>query len=146
MPQQITQEVISTGVTLYGGPIASKLLSIPEATSLSHEYNSMACTIEIVDDVYAAIDHIHEHGRYDGTSLFIYFSFQCLYVHIKFSSEDFPVAIMIVLLIPFALLLSLGSLAVVILSASSQKIMKLLKSSCIKLTGKVCLPTECLMV
>ncbi|KAH7514508.1 hypothetical protein FEM48_Zijuj11G0096800 [Ziziphus jujuba var. spinosa] len=50
------------GVILYGGPRASTLLRIPEATSLHHEYNSLACTVEIVDDVFAAIDHIHEHG------------------------------------------------------------------------------------
>lgn len=53
-----------TGVTLYGGPRASAALDIPTATSLHHEYNSMACTIEIVDGVQAAIDHIHLHGRY----------------------------------------------------------------------------------
>ncbi|KAK9283230.1 hypothetical protein L1049_011466 [Liquidambar formosana] len=50
------------GITLYGGPRASSLLNIPEARSFHHEYNSMACTVEIVDDVYAAIDHIHQHG------------------------------------------------------------------------------------
>lgn len=50
------------GVTLYGGPRASSLLNFPEARSFHHEYNSLACTVEIVDDVYAAIDHIHQHG------------------------------------------------------------------------------------
>ncbi|KAL0003208.1 hypothetical protein SO802_016989 [Lithocarpus litseifolius] len=50
------------GVTLYGGPRASSLLNFPEAKSFHHEYNSLACTVEIVDDVYAAIDHIHQHG------------------------------------------------------------------------------------
>ncbi|XP_026657262.1 delta-1-pyrroline-5-carboxylate synthase 1-like isoform X3 [Phoenix dactylifera] len=50
------------GVTLYGGPRASIELDIPQAHSFHHEYNSMACTIEIVDDVHAAIDHIHRHG------------------------------------------------------------------------------------
>jgi len=49
-------------VTLYGGPRASNLLNIAEACSLHHEYSSMACTIEIVDDVFAAIDHIHQYG------------------------------------------------------------------------------------
>ncbi|XP_030926483.1 delta-1-pyrroline-5-carboxylate synthase-like [Quercus lobata] len=49
-------------VTLYGGPRASSLLNIAEACSLHHEYSSMACTIEIVDDVFAAIDHIHQYG------------------------------------------------------------------------------------
>nr|AIL24121.1 delta 1-pyrroline-5-carboxylate synthetase 1 [Tamarix hispida] len=32
------------------------------APSYHHEYSSLACTVEVVDDVYAAIDHIHEHG------------------------------------------------------------------------------------
>ncbi|PIA54602.1 hypothetical protein AQUCO_00900873v1 [Aquilegia coerulea] len=52
----------SEGVALYGGPKASTSLNIKETPSFHHEYNSMACTIEIVEDVYAAIDHIHRHG------------------------------------------------------------------------------------
>ncbi|XP_078446648.1 delta-1-pyrroline-5-carboxylate synthase-like [Wolffia australiana] len=50
------------GVTLYGGPRASSELDLPPAATLHLEYNSMACTVEIVDDVAAAIDHIHTHG------------------------------------------------------------------------------------
>ncbi|XP_044500260.1 delta-1-pyrroline-5-carboxylate synthase-like [Mangifera indica] len=50
------------GVKLFGGPRASNLLNIPETRSFHHEYNSLACTIEIVDDVHAAINHIHQHG------------------------------------------------------------------------------------
>lgn len=41
-------------------------LHIPEAHSFHLEYSSLACTIEFVDDVHAAIDHIHEHGRHVG--------------------------------------------------------------------------------
>ena len=52
------------GVTLYGGPKASSLLNIPKAHSFHHEYSSLACTVEIVDDVYSAIDHINVHGRH----------------------------------------------------------------------------------
>uniref|UniRef100_A0A2P2MB82 Delta-1-pyrroline-5-carboxylate synthase n=1 Tax=Rhizophora mucronata TaxID=61149 RepID=A0A2P2MB82_RHIMU len=52
------------GVTLYGGPRASKELDIPETHSFHHEYNSTVCTIEIVDDVHNAIAHIHQHGRF----------------------------------------------------------------------------------
>ncbi|GFP86355.1 delta-1-pyrroline-5-carboxylate synthase [Phtheirospermum japonicum] len=52
------------GVTIFGGPRASSTLNIPEASSLRHEYSSLACTVEIVDDVNAAIDHIHGHGRH----------------------------------------------------------------------------------
>ncbi|XP_047983425.1 delta-1-pyrroline-5-carboxylate synthase-like [Salvia hispanica] len=51
-----------SGVKIFGGPRASSSLDIPEAHSLHHEYSSLACTIEIVDDVNAAIDHIHQHG------------------------------------------------------------------------------------
>ncbi|KAF2296126.1 hypothetical protein GH714_036270 [Hevea brasiliensis] len=59
---ELTVDLRTAGVNLYGGPRASKELNLPEAHSFHHEYNSMTCTIEIVDDVYAAIDHIHQHG------------------------------------------------------------------------------------
>ncbi|XP_042968739.1 delta-1-pyrroline-5-carboxylate synthase isoform X2 [Carya illinoinensis] len=59
---EIIVDLQTEGVMLYGGPRASSLLNIPEARSFHHEYNSMACTVEFVDDVYAAIDHIHQHG------------------------------------------------------------------------------------
>ncbi|CAG7880868.1 hypothetical protein BRARA_C02032 [Brassica rapa] len=52
----------NNGVTLYGGPTASKILNIPQAPTFNHEYCSKACTVEVVEDVYAAIDHIHRHG------------------------------------------------------------------------------------
>lgn len=52
------------GVILYGGPKASSLLKIPEAQTFHHEYSSLACTVEVVEDVYAVIDHIHQHGRH----------------------------------------------------------------------------------
>ncbi|CAH2058693.1 unnamed protein product [Thlaspi arvense] len=52
----------SNGVTLYGGPRASAILNIPEARTFNHEYCSKACTVEVVEDVYGAIDHIHRHG------------------------------------------------------------------------------------
>lgn len=52
------------GVQIYGGPKASAVLNISEASSLHHEYSSLACTIEIVEDVFAAIDHINKHGRH----------------------------------------------------------------------------------
>ncbi|KAF8402980.1 hypothetical protein HHK36_011073 [Tetracentron sinense] len=59
---ELIVELRNQGVDLYGGPRASSLLDITEARSFHHEYNSMACTIEFVDDVHAAIDHIHRHG------------------------------------------------------------------------------------
>jgi len=51
------------GVTLYGGSRAVGLLKLPRASSFHTEYSALACTVEVVKDVYAAIDHIHEHGR-----------------------------------------------------------------------------------
>ncbi|KAJ4704591.1 Delta-1-pyrroline-5-carboxylate synthase [Melia azedarach] len=59
---ELILELQREGVKLFGGPRASNLLNIPETRSFHHEYNSTACTIEIVDDVHAAIDHIHQHG------------------------------------------------------------------------------------
>ncbi|CAL0328248.1 unnamed protein product [Lupinus luteus] len=59
---QLVVELKNEGVELYGGPRASALLNIAETCSFHHEYSSLACTIEIVDDVFAAIDHIHQHG------------------------------------------------------------------------------------
>ncbi|CAK9185366.1 unnamed protein product [Ilex paraguariensis] len=50
------------GVHVYGGPRASSLIDIAEAHSLHHEYSSMDCTVEVVNNVQAAIDHIHKHG------------------------------------------------------------------------------------
>ncbi|CAA3024231.1 delta-1-pyrroline-5-carboxylate synthase-like isoform X1 [Olea europaea subsp. europaea] len=58
----LIMELQVKGVAIVGGPRTSSLLNIPKAPSLHHEYSSLACTVEIVDDVYAAIDHIHKHG------------------------------------------------------------------------------------
>lgn len=55
-------ELQERGVSLFGGPKASSVLNIPEANSFHHEYGALACTVEIVEDVNCAIDHIHRHG------------------------------------------------------------------------------------
>ncbi|KAD3640144.1 hypothetical protein E3N88_29367 [Mikania micrantha] len=48
------------GVSINCGPRARSMLNLP---AFPHEYNiSLDCTIEIVDDVHAAIDYIHKHG------------------------------------------------------------------------------------
>ncbi|XP_027175338.1 delta-1-pyrroline-5-carboxylate synthase-like isoform X1 [Coffea eugenioides] len=60
--QELLVELKHEGVSLYGGPRASSLFNIAFADSFHHEYNSKACTIEVVDDVQDAIDHIHKHG------------------------------------------------------------------------------------
>ncbi|KAL2336553.1 hypothetical protein Fmac_010999 [Flemingia macrophylla] len=60
---ELVAELQREGVQLYGGPRASALLNISETHSFHLEYSTLACTVEIVDDVSAAIDHIHHHGR-----------------------------------------------------------------------------------
>lgn len=55
--------VPTSGVRLYGGPRAVEVLKLPKAANLHKEYSALACTVEIVKDVYAAIHHIHEFGR-----------------------------------------------------------------------------------
>ncbi|XP_061353718.1 delta-1-pyrroline-5-carboxylate synthase-like isoform X1 [Gastrolobium bilobum] len=59
---QLVLELQREGVQLYGGPRASAFLNIAETSSFHHEYSSLACTVEIVEDVFAAIDHINHHG------------------------------------------------------------------------------------
>ncbi|KAH0462054.1 hypothetical protein IEQ34_009629 [Dendrobium chrysotoxum] len=58
----ILAELRSEGVVLFGGPRASLAFEIPETNSFHHEYSSMACTIEVVDSVLSAIEHIHSYG------------------------------------------------------------------------------------
>ncbi|KAK9700085.1 hypothetical protein RND81_08G216200 [Saponaria officinalis] len=54
----------SEGAVLFGGPRVSAVdgLDIPATQTFHKEYNSPACTVEIVDDVNAAIEHINQHG------------------------------------------------------------------------------------
>ncbi|XP_024189902.1 delta-1-pyrroline-5-carboxylate synthase isoform X1 [Rosa chinensis] len=59
---EIITQLRESGVTLYGGPHAAVLLNLSETSTLHHEYSSMACTVEIVDDVHDAVDHIHVYG------------------------------------------------------------------------------------
>ncbi|KAJ7526512.1 hypothetical protein O6H91_16G009400 [Diphasiastrum complanatum] len=60
--QKLTFALQSAGVILYGGAKVAEVLKTPKAAQFHHEYSSLACTVEIVDDVHAAIEHIHEHG------------------------------------------------------------------------------------
>ncbi|KAK4756057.1 hypothetical protein SAY87_009814 [Trapa incisa] len=59
---QLVTALQEAGVTLYGGPRACPVLDIPQASTFHQEYTSMACTVEIVDSVYEAINHINKHG------------------------------------------------------------------------------------
>ncbi|XP_047312588.1 delta-1-pyrroline-5-carboxylate synthase-like [Impatiens glandulifera] len=60
--KKLVEELQEKGIILYGGPKAASLLNLREAETLHHEYSSWACTIEIVDNLNAAIDHIHQNG------------------------------------------------------------------------------------
>ncbi|KAJ7534807.1 hypothetical protein O6H91_12G004300 [Diphasiastrum complanatum] len=60
--QGLSFELQSAGVTLYGGAKAAELLKLPKAADYHHEYSSLACTIEVVNDVNAAINHILHYG------------------------------------------------------------------------------------
>ena len=51
----------AAGVVVHRGPNAP-WPDLPEAPSLAHEYSDYACTIEVVDDVGAAMDHVARHG------------------------------------------------------------------------------------
>ncbi len=52
----------AAGVALHGGPRAAAELGLPPAPALHHEWSSLDVTIELVDSLDAAIDHIHAHG------------------------------------------------------------------------------------
>ncbi len=47
---------------MYGGDQAAAALGLPPAPSSRHEYGEPALTIELVDSMDAAIDHIHSSG------------------------------------------------------------------------------------
>nr|XP_027186889.1 delta-1-pyrroline-5-carboxylate synthase-like [Cicer arietinum] len=61
---ELILELQREGVQMYGGPKATAMLNIVETSSFHHKYSSLTCTIEIVEDVFAAIDHINKHGRH----------------------------------------------------------------------------------
>ncbi|KAJ9548177.1 hypothetical protein OSB04_020720 [Centaurea solstitialis] len=60
--QELVKELEQEGVTLFAGPRVNSVVNFSKANTFHHEYNSKACTIEIVNDVDEAIDHIHSYG------------------------------------------------------------------------------------
>ena len=52
----------SAGVTIYGGERATKILGLTPAKEPKHEYGTKELTLELVDSMEQAIDHIHEFG------------------------------------------------------------------------------------
>jgi delta-1-pyrroline-5-carboxylate synthetase len=51
-------------VTIYSGPRLAAALTFgpPPAAKLSLEYGDLACTVELVASLEAAVDHIHKYG------------------------------------------------------------------------------------
>ena len=61
---EICSSLKNAGVTLYSGPRLRNLLTFspPPAKSLRTEYSALECTIEVVENVEEAIDHINTYG------------------------------------------------------------------------------------
>ncbi len=51
----------AAGVVVHGLP-GGPWPDLPAAPHPSHEYGDLACTVAVVDDVVAAMAHVHEHG------------------------------------------------------------------------------------
>lgn len=51
-------------VRIFSGPSLGQQLTFgpPPAPKLKHEYSDLACTIEVVKNVYDAVSHIHKFG------------------------------------------------------------------------------------
>ncbi|XP_071726698.1 delta-1-pyrroline-5-carboxylate synthase-like isoform X2 [Rutidosis leptorrhynchoides] len=60
--QDLVKELEQEGVTLFAGPRVNGSANFSRANTFHHEYSSKACTIEIVNNVDEAIDHIHSYG------------------------------------------------------------------------------------
>lgn len=58
----LLEALTDAGVTLFGGPVATRTLGLTAAESLAIEYGSLSLTVEIVPSLSAAIDHINLHG------------------------------------------------------------------------------------
>ncbi|MEO0605556.1 MAG: glutamate-5-semialdehyde dehydrogenase [Myxococcota bacterium] len=56
----LVEALQEAGVTVHGGP--GDPWDLPEAPELAHEYGDLACTVAVVDDVDAAIAHVHRYG------------------------------------------------------------------------------------
>ncbi|MEN0064046.1 MAG: glutamate-5-semialdehyde dehydrogenase [Myxococcota bacterium] len=61
LADELIQALQTADVLVHRAPEAP-FPDLPEASSLAHEYGDRACTIAIVDDVAAAMAHIHRYG------------------------------------------------------------------------------------
>ena len=63
---QICKALKRANVEIYSGPKLSEQLTFgpPRAEKLAKEYGGLACTVEIVPSMEAAVDHIHRSVDY----------------------------------------------------------------------------------
>jgi delta-1-pyrroline-5-carboxylate synthetase len=59
---ELFEALKGAGVTLYGGPRAENEFGFEPVESFATEYGELAATVELVDGIQPAIDHIHKWG------------------------------------------------------------------------------------
>eukprot|EP00299_Pterocystis_sp_00344_P019060 c9492_g1_i1.p1 GENE.c9492_g1_i1~~c9492_g1_i1.p1 ORF type:complete len:371 (+),score=84.87 c9492_g1_i1:1187-2299(+) len=60
---QLVSQLVTNGVRLYGGPKVRQVFPrMEEPPSLSHEYSALEMTIEIVENLEEAVQHINTHS------------------------------------------------------------------------------------
>ncbi len=62
LARRLLDALARANVRLLGGPRAARELGLPPAETLKHEYGDLTAAVEIVDDVRAAIEHVHRFG------------------------------------------------------------------------------------
>lgn len=61
--KELISALQSSGVTVYGGPTASSALGLPPSPfGLSHEYSTLECLAEFVDNTESAVEWIRQNG------------------------------------------------------------------------------------
>ncbi len=60
--QALLDALVAAGVRLEAGPRAAEAFGLPLTADLHKEWGDLEATVEIVDDLDAAIDHIHRYG------------------------------------------------------------------------------------
>lgn len=60
--EKILYSLAKAGVSLFGGPVAAEVFNLKPVISFKTEYGALACSVEVVESMEAAIDHIHKYG------------------------------------------------------------------------------------
>ena len=59
---QLQTALRDANIAIYGGERSCKYLSLPKAPGPRHEYGTAALTLELVESMDDAIDHLHANG------------------------------------------------------------------------------------